>query len=209
MTLTALTLVGTDVALVNSWRDEFAPHPSVAITHDTIFAVDANTLVSPANSFGVMDGGLDAKLRDFFGPQIEGRVRQSIAQQYHGELPVGLACTVETGHERYRYLICAPTMRCPADVSGTVNAYLAMKAILNEAICHPSPLQVAVPGLCSLTGRMSASQVARQMRIAYERVVVGKYRYSHWREEREFERFIRGQLSVPPADPESVPSERR
>lgn len=198
MALAALTLVGTDAALVGAWRVEFAHHESVAIRHDTIFAVDADTLVSPANSFGVMDGGLDGKLREFFGPSIEVRVRENLAERFHGELPVGLACIVETGHPRYRHLICAPTMRCPSDVSRTVNAYLAMKALLNAAVDHPQTLHVAVPGLCALTGGMHASLVARQMRIAYERVVQGRFRYSHWREEREFERFIRGEVDSPP-----------
>ncbi len=209
MALSALTLVGTDLALVGAWRLEFRAHASVAIVHDSIFSVEADALVSPANSFGVMDGGLDGKLRDYFGPSIEQRVRERIAAQFHGELPVGLACIVETSHERHPYLICAPTMRCPADVSGTVNAYLAMKAILNEAIGHARPLRIAVPGLCSLTGGMGAPQVARQMRIAYERVVAGLYRYSHWREEREFERFIRGESSSPPVDLESRPRASR
>jgi hypothetical protein len=38
------------------------------------------------------------------------------------------------------------------------------------------------------------------MRIAYERVVMGMYRYSHWREERGFERFILGEALAPPED---------
>jgi O-acetyl-ADP-ribose deacetylase (regulator of RNase III) len=198
MTLAALTLVGTDPTLVEAWSGEFARYPSIAIVHDTIFNADADTLVSPANSFGVMDGGLDGKLRDFFGAAIERIVRQRIAEQFFGELPVGLACIVETGHARYPYLICAPTMRCPADVSRTINAYLAMKALLNVSIGHAAPLHVAVPGLCALTGGMSAPMVARQMRIAYERAVLGRHRYSHWREEREFERYIRGEVLKPP-----------
>ena len=209
MTLTALTLVGTDAALVDAWRVEFARYPSITIVHDTIFNVDADTLVSPANSFGVMDGGLDGKLRDFFGASIERIVRQRIAGDFYGELPVGLACLVETGHARYRYLISAPTMRCPADVSRTINAYLAMKALLNVAIGHEAPLHVAVPGLCALTGRMSAPMVARQMRIAYERAVLGRHRYSHWREEREFERYILGEVPDPPQELAAVHRSQR
>jgi O-acetyl-ADP-ribose deacetylase (regulator of RNase III) len=198
LTLAALTLVGTDATLVEAWRGEFARYPSVAILHDSIFNVDADTLVSPANSFGVMDGGLDGKLRDFFGASIEQVVRRYIAEHLHGELPVGLACIAETGHARYRYLISAPTMRCPGDVSRTINAYLAMKALLNVAMGHAAPLHVAVPGLCALTGGMSAPMVARQMRIAYERAVLGRHRYAHWREEREFERYMLGEVHEPP-----------
>ena len=198
MALRQVTVVGTNRDLVDAWAKEFAPHPSVRIVHGSIFDTDADTLVSPANSFGVMDGGLDGKLRDYFGLSIEATVRERIRTEFHGELPVGLATIVETGHARHRYLISAPTMRYPADVSGSVNAYLAAKATLHVARGHPEPLRIAMPGFCALTGGMSSFQVARQMRIAYERVVMGMHAYRHWREEREFERYIRGESSVPP-----------
>ncbi|MFO1394102.1 MAG: macro domain-containing protein [Steroidobacteraceae bacterium] len=199
MTLASVTVVGRNEALVAAWRMEFHAHPSVAVVQGSILESHANTLVSPANSFGLMDGGLDLALRDHFGTTVERAVREVIAARYHGELPVGLATIVETGHARHRYLITAPTMRFPGDVSRTVNAYLAMKATLQVAIAHPEPLGVAVPGFCAGTGGMSAGQVARQMRIAYERVVVGLHACGHWREELEFERYIRGDSPARPA----------
>jgi O-acetyl-ADP-ribose deacetylase (regulator of RNase III) len=209
MALEQVTLVGTDGALVAAWAAEFAAYPAVRVVHGSIFETDANTLVSPANSFGIMDGGLDGKLRDYFGESVEKAVRERIREQFHGELPVGLAAVVETGHARHPYLISAPTMRYPADVSHSVNAYLATKSTLSVAIAHPAQLRIALPGFCALTGGMSPTQVARQMRIAYERVVVRMYSYSHWREERAFERFIRGEALAPPEDLEAKPPYRR
>jgi len=200
MALRQVTVVGTNRDLVAAWSAEFARYPSVRVLHGSIFDTDADALVSPANSFGIMDGGLDGKLRDYFGHSIEHAVRERIRTQFHGELPVGLATVVETGHAPHRYLISAPTMRYPKDVSQTVNAYLATKATLYVAGAHPEPLSIAIPGFCALTGGMSPTQVARQMRIAYERVVVGLYQYGHWREEREFERYVRGEAVVPPLD---------
>lgn len=206
MALVQVILVGTDPALVAAWSSEFAAYPAVHVLHGSIFDSDANTLVSPANSFGIMDGGLDGKLRDYFGDSVEKVVRERIREQFHGELPVGLATVVETGHVRHPYLISAPTMRYPADVSHTVNAYLATKGTLHAAAAHPDQLRIAIPGFCALTGGMWPTQVARQMRIAYERVVVGMYSYSHWREERAFERFIRGETLAPPEDLAAKPS---
>ena len=208
MTIAQLSLIDIDSTLVDAWSREFAAQPAVRVISGSIFDVDANALVSPANSFGVMDGGLDGKLRDFFGSDLEVRVRDRVRSEFHGELPVGLATVVPTLHKRYPYLICAPTMRYPMDVAGSVNAYLAMKAILHVARAHLEDLSVAIPGLCALSGRMSANSVARQMRIAYERVVLGMHAYSHWREEREFERYIRGEIPHPPEDLEAPPSWR-
>ncbi len=209
MALEQVTLVGTDGALVAAWAAEFSAYPIVCVIHGSIFETDANTLVSPANSFGIMDGGLDGKLRDHFGESVERALRARIREQFHGELPVGLATAVETGHARHRYLIAAPTMRCPADVSHTINAYLAMKATLHVAAAHPAQLRIAIPGFCALTGGMPPTQVARQMRIAYERVVLRMFVYSHWREERAFERFIRGEVTAPPEDVQAEPPYRR
>lgn len=205
MWLGQVTLVGTDAALVAAWSAEFRGYPAVRVVHGSVFDTDANALVSPANSFGIMDGGLDGKLRDYFGASIEGAVRERIRLQFNGELPVGLATVVETGHKRHPYLVSAPTMRYPTNVSHSVNAYLAMKATLYAAAAYPVALSLGIPGFCALTGGMSPTQVARQMRIAYERVVVRMYPYSHWREERAFERFIHGEIQVPPENLEAKP----
>lgn len=200
MTLSHTILVDTNPGLVKAWALEFREIAGCTIKAGSIFETDANALVSPANSFGIMDGGLDGKLRDVLGESTERSLRSRIDREYFGELPVGLAIVIETGHHQFPYLISAPTMRVPGNVAATVNAYHAMKAAVNAAKAFPADMRLAVPGLCSLTGGMTPEQVARQMRIAYERFVLGHYRYSHWREERDFERFIRGDLLVAPDD---------
>jgi O-acetyl-ADP-ribose deacetylase (regulator of RNase III) len=206
MPISEITLIDTNATLVAAWQREFASRPEVRVVAGSIFEVDVNTLVSPANSFGIMDGGLDGKLRDYFGFDIETQVREKLRLEFHGELPVGLATIVPTRHDRYTHLICAPTMRYPMEVAASVNAYLAMKALLNVARAYPEPLRLAIPGLCSLSGRMPLDIVARQMRIAYERAVLAMHAYTHWREEREFERYIRGETPFPPEDLEKRPA---
>ena len=42
--------------------------------------------------------------------------------------------------------------------------------------------------------------VARQMRIAYEKVIQNKYNFSHWREEREMESYMKCEQDSPPID---------
>lgn len=200
MTISEIVLVDLNRELTDAWGKEFAPYSAVKIQTGSVFELNVDAIVSPANSFGIMDGGLDGKLRDYFGMAIEKAVRHQIQHEFHGELPVGLATVIDTGNDRFPYLVCAPTMRFPANVSSSINAYLAMKAILNVCAAHQKALRIAVPGLCSLSGRMPSPLVARQMRIAYERVVLQMHGYSHWREEREFENYIRGLSPFPPID---------
>jgi O-acetyl-ADP-ribose deacetylase (regulator of RNase III) len=42
-------------------------------------------MVSPANSFGIMDGGLDAAIRATLGRRAESAVQSLILEKQHGE----------------------------------------------------------------------------------------------------------------------------
>ncbi|HWA83633.1 MAG TPA: hypothetical protein VG820_09380 [Fimbriimonadaceae bacterium] len=48
------------------------------VFHGNLLDVAADAYVSPANSFGIMDGGIDIVLRDRF-PLVESRVQDAIA----------------------------------------------------------------------------------------------------------------------------------
>ncbi|WP_375764768.1 macro domain-containing protein [Archangium gephyra] len=179
-------------AMVEAWRQEFANIPGVTLSQGDIFSerpgavsasdpidVRADAVVSPANSFGFMDGGIDAVYTYQLGPQVQERLRALLAEQYGGELPVGQAVIVSTGHKDIPWCISAPTMRVPADVSKTVNAYLAMRAALLAVLAHnrtsAAPIRtVLCPGLGTAVGRMPPERCARQMREAWVRTVQGR-----------------------------------
>ena len=161
--------------VVAAWRAHFAGVRDVEISEGDIFAGDAPTadaIVSPANSFGYMDGGIDGVYSQRFGSEMCQRLCTLIRAAWDGELPVGCAAIVETGDRAIPYLVSAPTMRVPMDVSETVNAYLAFRAALiavREANRRkPGMIQsVLCPGLCTFSGHMSADKSARQMRFAH------------------------------------------
>jgi O-acetyl-ADP-ribose deacetylase (regulator of RNase III) len=93
------------------------------------------------------------------------------------ELLVGEALVVPTENTRVPWLIVAPTMRVPMRVRTSINAYLAMKAILIAARNHATqpPLQtVAIPGLGTGIGEMSPEICAGQMWQAFREVVMGE-----------------------------------
>lgn len=167
-------LYGLNRELIQAWRKRFADCSNVSAWHESILDAECDAIVSPANSFGFMDGGLDLLLSEHFGWDVEQRVRECLLNEYDGELPVGQAIVVPTTHDRVRWLISAPTMRVPMDVSSTAHAYLAFRAVLravrthNET--HSSDLitSVACPGLGTGEGNMPADRCARQMRHAYE-----------------------------------------
>jgi len=106
------------------------------VLEDDICIAECNAVVSPANSFGFMDGGLDRALSERFGWQLQERLQKIIAKRPLGELLVGEALTVDTGNRSISWLICAPTMRVPMKLRQSINAYLAMKAILVAVSSH-------------------------------------------------------------------------
>ena len=70
-------------------------------------------MVSAANSFGLMDGGVDLAITRFFGVQLMERVQAHILQEYLGEQPIGTSFTIETGHPKHPFVAHTPTMRVP------------------------------------------------------------------------------------------------
>lgn len=175
--------------LVDAWARAFAEVPSVRVTHGDIFSarsgqvspddpldIQADAVVSPANSFGFMDGGIDAVYTYQFGPALQERLQAVIEADFGGEIPVGNAVIVPTEHADIPWCISAPTMRVPMDVAETCNAYLAFRAALRSVLAHNAtglaPIRsILCPGLATSIGQLPVERCARQMRVAWDRVL--------------------------------------
>ena len=164
-----ITLVDRDGALARAWRSVFAEVEDVTVVEGDYFDQPADAMVSPANSFGIMDGGLDVAIRDQLGLGLQTKLQRAIVDNHHGELPIGCAQVVETGDPRWPYLIAAPTMRIPESVAGTLNAYLAFRAVLLACTRHPIHSLVCC-GLATGIGQMEPMRCATQMRVALQHV---------------------------------------
>jgi O-acetyl-ADP-ribose deacetylase (regulator of RNase III) len=167
--------------VVSAWEAEFAGETGVHVSHGDIFGLKADAIVSPANSFGYMDGGIDLVYCNFFGWDLESRLRQLLTEHHFGELPVGQAVVVPTQHEAIPFLVSAPTMRVPAAISRTVNVYLAFRAALIAVLAHnhgdDTPISsLLVPGLGTGVGDMPPGRAARQMKLAYRAILKGEAR---------------------------------
>ncbi|OWF39700.1 uncharacterized protein LOC110464710 isoform X2 [Mizuhopecten yessoensis] len=188
--------------MVKAWEEVFKEHCGedgrVEVSVGDIFkgAPAADALVSPANSYGFMDGGIDMVYTRHFGWQMQHRLQEVIRKEHDGELLVGNAAIIpayqegqvdeEAKDEMYnegqpiKYLISAPTMRVPMEVDGTPNSYLAFRAVLLAVQKHNrrtdvEPIRsILCPGLGTAVGQMPKGRCARQMLVAYETFVLGK-----------------------------------
>lgn len=166
--------------LFNAWKLFCGHHDFVTVTRQDIMSIDAEALVSPANSFGFMTGGIDLHYRNYLGQSIEDDLRRDIDLNFCHELLVGQATHVKVFNSpqlvKYKYMIAAPTMRVPENVSHTINAYLAVKAALIEALCIKVS-SIVFPGLGTGTGGMLPEDCAKQVNAAINYVLVEKRIY--------------------------------
>lgn len=158
--------------LAKAWREHSSEDLSrtVRVVEGSILSLDVAAVVSPANSFGFMDGGLDALYTQYFGPQLQQRLQRMIREQTGGELLVGQALLVETGHPRIRWCISAPTMRVPRGLETAEPAYLATRAAVRCALAAGLEC-VAIPGMGTGVGGLHPQRAARAMMHAIHDVL--------------------------------------
>ena len=162
-----LHLVDIYGALIQAWRTAFAEYPEVDIQHADILSVAHHCIVSPANSHGFMDGGIDHQYRRFFGNQIESTVQRAIVARPEGRLPVGASLLVPTRHPKIPWLIVAPTMEMPEAVPAH-HCARALRAVLRLVDQHPQlDTDIFCPGLGTGIGRVSPEMAAHEMAGAY------------------------------------------
>lgn len=173
-----LTAISEDLA--QAWADATSDLEFVEVHLGSIFETGADAVVSPANSFGFMDGGIDMLYSQRFGWELQERLQERIRARHHGELLVGQAEIVET-FGMPSYLISAPTMRVPMILGPeTVVPYLAARAVLllvrHGRFDDGMPIadvvtRVAFPGLGTGIGQVPPDTCARQVRAAIEDVL--------------------------------------
>lgn len=168
--------IDTNPEVVRAWEKVFEGVENITIAEGSIFDFPADAIVSPANSFGFMNGGIDFAISKNLGWHIEKRLQKVIREKYFGELLVGQAEIIATDHINFPYLISAPTMRTPMTIHRSPNVYLCMKAILNLVKHNPFEIKtVAMSGLGTGVGQIPPLVCARQMRIAWEDVMQEKH----------------------------------
>jgi O-acetyl-ADP-ribose deacetylase (regulator of RNase III) len=177
-----LHLVDHNGDLVSAWMEAFNLFPEVTIEQGDLLASAENCVVSPANSYGFMDGGIDAAYRAFFGAQIERTVQDIVARRPEGHLPVGASVVVRTGHPRIPFLIVAPTMTTPEEVPSS-HCYRAMRAILRIAGSDDEVgRDVYCPGLATGVGMVPPKNAAVMMADAYRdwKKAYAATHHRHW-----------------------------
>lgn len=164
-----ISICDQNLAIAQAIAESFQAIPEVEVIHGNLFKVKADAILSPANSFGDMSGGIDQAIDGLYKGKAQPAVRDAIIRESLGELPVGQALVIEMGTKKFPYLICAPTMRIPGRLPvDSINAYLAMRAALVTIKLSDHPIRsLAMPCLCTGVGGMGYEEAALQLLTAY------------------------------------------
>ncbi|PRW62997.1 macro domain-containing protein [Actinopolyspora mortivallis] len=175
-----LVLCALDESLAAAWRDIADGRAGVSVYHGSVLDNRVDAVVSPANSYGWMRGGVDAVYATAF-PEVEQQVRSAVLAYHGGELPVGEALLVPTGSRVPAWLISAPTVREPGErlPADTVSPYLAARAVLRlwsgAVLDNGIPVRrvvrsIALPGLGTGVGGATPELCAKQVAAAWDEV---------------------------------------
>ena len=126
-------------------------------------------VVSPANSYGLMDGGYDLAITRWFGDQLQKRVQKYILDHCWGEQPVGTSFLIDAGRDGQK-LIHTPTMRTPKRILEPAVIYQAMRTTLMTALQNGVE-SIVIPLFGGLTGGVDASVAAKLMLLGYRQIM--------------------------------------
>ncbi len=167
-----IQIIDRNKNFIDACKGYFNDDENVSLIHGNPFDHKTDFIVSPANSFGFMDGGFDLHLSDYFGWRLEERIQNYIKCHCAGEVAVGDGFIENTYNKNIPFVIFVPTMRVPEDVSETINAYLAAKKAfqLFKRASHPLSPTITMTGLCTGFGQMPVKRSAKQIYYAYNQV---------------------------------------
>lgn len=160
-----MKIILCDVAqyIVSAWQHVMRDTTlDVEIIHADITQLTVGAVVSPANSFGFMDGGVDLRYSQFFGWHIQQRLQDRIKCVPFEELLVGQALSISTDNTQIPWVISAPTMRVPGRITDFTAIYLATRAAMAEADTLNID-SVAFPGMGTGTGGVPVRMAAQLM----------------------------------------------
>ena len=165
--------IDIEKSMILSWKKYFGEEKDVEIIHTDFesfmreYQVEA--IVSPANSFGLMDGGYDLAISNWFGDDLQKKVQKYIVDNYFGEQIVGTSFITDIPGSNNR-LIHTPSMRIPDRIEDISVVYQCMRSTLMVALKN-SVESILIPAFGCGTGMLKEDDVARMMHFAYKQIM--------------------------------------
>ncbi len=128
----------------------------IEVVQGSLLEVQVDAVVNPANSLGLMGGGVAGVIKRFGGEQIE---KEAVSK---APIPVGSAVLTSAGKLPFKGVIHAPTMEEPAMETTEEKVRKAVRAVLELADIMGFE-SIAIPGMGTGVGRLPKDVSARVM----------------------------------------------
>jgi len=170
-------LLDRDQRMCNAWKQSFANE--VEIINDNFLYFmrsheNIDGIVSPANCFGIMDGGYDAAITKLFGINLMKKVQEKILNDYYGLQPITTCISVlidgfSTRAGNQMFLLHTPIMTFPDKVYDPLLVFHAMRNTLMEALrLHLQ--SIVIPAWGGSCGQLYQEEIAYYMKAAYDQI---------------------------------------
>lgn len=128
----------------------------ISVMKGDITQLNVDAIVNPANTLLLMGGGVAGAIKRVGGNIIE---EEAVKK---GPIPIGEAIATTAGGLKAKYVIHAPTMEAPAQITNAENVYSATKAALKCA--KELRIQsIAIPGMGTGVGRVKPKDAAESI----------------------------------------------
>lgn len=165
-----IILLDRNYMMVFAWQKYFNEECNVEIVTNTIEnylnknKVDA--IVTPGNSYGVMTGGFDLGVRNYFGIDLEYRVQKYIDTKLNCKQKVGTSFIIDGGKNNIE-VIYTPTMEEPSEISDLNIVYES--TISSLKLAKECKLEtIVLPAFGGATGKVNFFKIAELMFKAYK-----------------------------------------
>lgn len=180
-----ITLLDFKAEMCNAWREEIKLYadyqgesyfPNVEIVNDNIIDWLENNnnhllgIVSPANSFGLMDGGYDGAIRQYFSEwydfDIIPLVQEHLKEKFWGEQPVGSSTLIQLPVVG-TYILHTPSMIAPSIIEDPRVIYHCTRSCILEAL-RTECTHIVIPAFGGCCGKVPFKTIASYMMAAID-----------------------------------------
>ena len=168
------TLIDENPEIVSGYANFLGQFPNWKFKRGDILKASADALVSPANSYGDMQGGIDKSYLQEFGGHLEDIVKLYIQESHGGFLEIGKSQGVPINAQNYKFLICTPTMEEPNLITDPRDIYEAATGLfeelnrINTQTSSNSIKSVNLPGLGTGCGGLNGFESGKMLALAYK-----------------------------------------
>lgn len=165
-------LLDNNPLVTAAWAQYFGNEKEFSvITSDFAKFMDStkvDCVVSPGNSKGIMAGGYDYAITNYFGPDLTLKVQTHIEKHFRGKQPVGSAFIIDIPNSKIKLIHC-PTMVKPSMIKNPKVVKDCMIATLQ--IANKNNIKsIVIPAFGGFTGKVNPNDIAKLMYEGYRQL---------------------------------------